>query len=272
MPFVIFVVKPLVFFLGMWSWEPSILLGIAIFLGLYLAAIGPLRGWFKASSPVPNAQKTWFILGTFCIFLALVSPLDELGDNYLFSAHMLQHSLLVFVVPPLLLAGTPAWLADALVRPRLVRTVARTLTHPISAYLLFNLVFAAWHFPAFYEAALENQNIHIFEHLCFMVTAVLNWWPVFSPSTLLPRLSAPVQLVYLFLEGIPCTVLGAVIIFQTTILYTAYASAPALLGVSPMTDQQIAGLIMAMPGAMAYLIAMSVVFFKWQKKEEARAF
>jgi putative membrane protein len=267
-----FVVKSLSSILGMWSWEPSILLGIAIFLALYLAAIGPLRSRFKDFSPVRNAQKTCFILGTFFIFLALVSPLDELGDNYLFSAHMLQHSLLVFVVPPLLLAGTPAWLADALVRPRMVRPVARTLTHPISAFLLFNLVFAAWHFPAFYEAALDNQNIHIFEHLCFLITAVLNWWAVLSPSSLLPRLSAPVQLVYLFLEGIPCTVLGAVIIFQPTILYSAYASAPALLGLNPMTDQQIAGLIMAMPGAMAYLIAMSVVFYKWQKKEAARAF
>jgi cytochrome c oxidase assembly factor CtaG len=255
----------------MWNWEPSILLGIAAFLGLYLAAIGPLRNHFKAASPVCNAQITWFILGAFFIFLALVSPLDELGDTYLFSAHMLQHSLLVFVVPPLLLAGTPAWLADALVHPRLVRPVARTLTHPISAFLLFNLVFAVWHFPTFYQAALENQNIHIFEHLCFMVTAVLNWWPIFSPSTLLPRLSAPVQLVYLFLEGIPCTVLGAVIIFQPTILYSAYVTAPSLLGLSPMTDQQIAGLIMAMPGGMAYMIAMSVVFYNWQKKEQARA-
>jgi cytochrome c oxidase assembly factor CtaG len=254
--------------LGMWNWDPSILLGLTIFLGLYLAAIGPLRGRFKASAPVSRTQAAWFILGTFVIFLALVSPLDELGDSYLFSAHMTQHSLLVFVVPPLLLAGTPAWLADALVRPRLVHPLARMLTKPISAYLIYNLVFAVWHFPALYEAALDNQNIHIFEHLCFLVTAVLNWWPVFSPSTLLPRLAAPLQLVYLFLEGIPCTVLGAVIIFTPTILYPAYASAPALLGLTPMNDQQIAGLIMAMPGGMAYLIAMTVVFFKWQKKEE----
>ena len=260
-------VKPLSFFLGMWSWDPSILLGIAIFLGLYLAVIGPLRKRFKESTPVRRAQITWFILGTFFIFFALVSPLDELGDNYLFSAHMLQHSLLVFVVPPLLLAGTPGWLVDALIRRRGIQPLAKMLTHPVSAFLLFNLVFAAWHFPAFYQAALENQNVHIFEHMCFMVTAVLNWWPVLSPSKLLPRLSAPVQMVYLFLEGIPCTVLGAIIIFQPTILYPAYASAPALLGLSPMTDQQIAGLIMAMPGGMAYMVAMTVVFFNWQKKE-----
>lgn len=264
-------VKSLSAILEMWTWEPSILLGIAIFLGLYLAAIGPLRNRFKDSSPASRAQVAWFVAGTLFIFLALVSPLDELGDNYLFSAHMLQHSLLVFVVPPLLLAGTPAWLADALVRPRLIHPLAKILTHPISAYLLFNLVFAVWHFPAFYQAALDNQNVHIFEHLCFMVTAVLNWWPVISPSKLLPRLPAPVQLLYLFLEGIPCTVLGAVIIFQPTILYPAYVTAPSLLGLSPMTDQQIAGLIMAMPGGMAYMIAMSVVFYNWQKKEQARA-
>ncbi len=107
MSFVNFVVKPLSFFLGMWNWDPSILLGLALFLGLYLAAIGPLRSRFKASAPVSRAQATWFILGALFILLALVSPLDELGDAYLFSAHMTQHSLLVFVVPPLLLAGTP---------------------------------------------------------------------------------------------------------------------------------------------------------------------
>ena len=254
--------------LGMWNWEPSILLGIALFLGLYLAAIGPLRGRFKASSPVRNAQSVYFIMGTFSIFLALVSPLDELGDTYLFSAHMLQHAILVFVAPPLLLAGTPNWLADALISPRLIRPIARVLTYPITAYFLFNLVFAGWHLPALYEAALENQNIHIFEHLSFLFTALFNWWPVLSPSTLMGRLSYPAQMLYLFLESIPSTILGAVISFAPNILYPTYSSAPAQLGISPMLDQQIAGLIMAMPAAMAYLVVLTVVFFSWSKKEE----
>jgi len=256
----------------MWNWEPSILLGIAVFLGLYLAAIGPLRERFQSSYPVRRAQATWFILGTLTIFLALVSPLDELGDSYLFSAHMLQHALLVYIAPPLLLVGMPSWLADALLRRRLIRPVAGVVTHPIAAYFLFNLVFAGWHFPALYEAALDNQNIHIFEHLCFLVTAVVNWWPILSPSSLLPRLSYPVQMVYLFLESIPSTILGAVISFQTDILYPTYASAPAVLpGINPMIDQQIAGLIMAMPAGMAYLVALTVVFFAWVKREERGA-
>ena len=252
----------------MWNWAPSILLGTAAFLGLYLAAVGPWRGRFRFAAPVQRSQVIWFSLGTLAIFLALVSPLDELGDTYFFSAHMLQHTILVFVAPPMLLAGTPSWLVDAIIRRRGIRPLARFITHPLAAYLLFNLVFAGWHFPALYEAALENENVHIFEHLCFLVTAVINWWPVLSPSALLPRSSPLTQMAYLFLESIPCTVLGAVIVFQPGILYPTYASAPGLLGVSPMLDQQIAGLIMAMPAGMAYLAVLTVVFFTWAKKEE----
>ncbi len=255
----------------MWAWKPSILIGVVVFIGLYLAAIGPLRRRFESSTSVKRSQVVWFSLGSLTILLALISPLDELGDNYFFSAHMLQHALLVFVAPPMLMAGTPAWLVDALIRRRAIQPLARIVTHPVAAYLLFNLVFAGWHFPALYEAALENENIHIFEHLCFLVTAVLNWWPVLSPSRLLPRLPPLVQILYLFLDSIPCTVLGVVIVFQPGILYPTYAAAPALLGVSPLLDQQIAGLIMAMPAAMSYLVVISIVFFSWVNNEERRA-
>ena len=257
--------------LGMWNWEPSILIGIACFLGAYLAVIGPLRSRFTLLLPAKRSQIIWFILGVFFIFLALVSPLDGLSDEYLFSAHMLQHTLLIIIVPPLLLLGTPGWLIDSFVRHPIVLRVARFLTNPIPAYCIFNVVFSTWHFPIFYEAALDNQSIHIFEHLCFMVAGVLNWWPIFSSSTKLPRISYPAQMLYLFLESIPSTILGAVIIFSPTILYPFYENAPRILGISVMTDQQIAGLIMAMPAGMAYLVALTVVFFTWSYREEHRA-
>jgi len=254
--------------LGMWSWEPSILIGLACFLAAYLAVIGPLRNRFKYSLPVNRSQIIWFILGVFFIFLALCSPLDDLSDDYLFSAHMLQHTILIIIVPPFLLLGTPGWLIDSCVRHPMALRVARFFTNPISAYFIFNGIFSVWHFPAFYEAALDNQTVHIFEHLCFMVTGVLNWWPILSSSTKLPRISYPAQMLYLFLESIPSTILGALIVFSPTILYPFYENVPRILGISVSTDQQIAGLIMAMPAGMVYLMALTVIFFTWSNKEQ----
>src|SRR2546426_9593462 len=98
------------FWLTQWNWEPSIVIGTALIIGLYLYAIGPLRKRTFPSEQVRRGQVVAFLLGMMIMFLALVSPLDELGDSYLFSAHMLQHLCLTMVVPPLLLISTPEWL------------------------------------------------------------------------------------------------------------------------------------------------------------------
>jgi cytochrome c oxidase assembly factor CtaG len=100
------------------------------------------------------------------------------------------------------------------------------------------------------------------------VTALLFWWPIFSPTSELPRLSYPFQVLYLFLAAVPTTVLGALIIFSPTILYETYANAPRITALDPMTDQQISGVLMAMVGSLIYLGVLSVVFFKWLSQEE----
>lgn len=254
-----------------WSFEPSVLLGTLGLAGAYLLAAGPLRRRIAGSAPVSKRQKAWFLGGVFVLFLALVSPLDTLSDGYLFSAHMLQHLLLTLAVPPMLLVGTPGWmLRPGLKRPEILRA-ARWLTHPIVAYVLFNLDFLIWHVPGFYEAALEMEWLHVIQHLTFIAFGVLNWWPVLSPLPELPRLSEPAQLLYLFLEAIPTSVLGGIIVFAGSPLYPTYAAAPRLFGVSAALDQQISGFIMWMPGGMAYLLALSLVFFDWMGREERRS-
>src|SRR5919109_117247 len=102
----------------MWNWEPSILIGLALQAGAYLACVGPLRGRFAGSAPVPQWQVQTFLLGVLVMFIALVSPLDTLGDGYLLTAHMVQHLLITLVAPPLLLLGTPRWLLRPLLIPR----------------------------------------------------------------------------------------------------------------------------------------------------------
>jgi putative membrane protein len=254
-----------------WTWDPSILIGMALFVGAYLGAIGPWRRRFRSSQPVKPAQAAWFLLGAFVIFFALVSPLDDLGDEYLFSAHMVQHVLLALIAPPLLLLGTPGWLLRPLLRYPAVARPARFLTTPLVAFVSFNVVFMIWHLPVLYEATLHDETIHIFEHLLFMATGVLNWWPILSPLPEMPRLHPLAQLVYLFLDGVPMTILSGVIVFASSVLYPTYAAAPRIMDLSAMTDQQIAGLIMWMPGGMIYLVALGIVFFAWLGREESAA-
>lgn len=259
-----------------WSLEPSVILGILLLAGLYLAAASLWRPRLQRAAaqgeaPMPAGKIAWFMGGLVVILLALISPLDEIGDTYLFSAHMVQHLLLIMAAAPMLLFGTPGWMLSPLLHKPAIRRIGRWLTHPLVAFAIFNINFAAWHFPALYQATLLNENIHILEHLLFLATAVLNWWPVLGPAEELPRLPYPGQMLYLFLEAIPATALGALLVFSDGPLYPFYVSAVRLFGLSPFADQQIGGLIMSTLGGLVYLGALGGVFMAWVDQEEKTA-
>lgn len=254
------------FWLTQWNLDPTILIGTALITGLYLYAIGPLRKRHNFERARPG-QIFSFLLGVFLMFLALVSPLDELGDSYLFSAHMLQHLVLTIVGPPLLVAGTPEWFLKPVVGNRITFSVAKALTYPAVAFTLYNFDFWLWHAPPLYNATLENEAIHILEHMTFIIFGILNWWPMFSPSKDLPRLSIGGQILYLFLSGMPSVALGAGLTFLPP-LYAPYLSAPRVWGISPAVDQQLGGLIMWIPVSIAYIILMSVLFIRWMQQKE----
>lgn len=254
--------------LGKWSLQPSIWIGVAVLVAGYLLARGPWRTRFKSAQAVSRAQTVSFLAGAFILLIALVSPLDEIGDLYLFSAHMVQHLLLTLVAPPLLLLGTPGWMVRPFLRYKAIAAGARVLTMPLVAFAFFNIDFMVWHLPALYEATLEHESIHIVEHLLFIGTACLNWWPILSPLDELPRLPYPAQILYLFLAAVPSTVLGGILVFAPNVLYATYEAAPRVFGISAIDDQLFSGLIMAMPGGMTYLIALSIVFFIWIGRED----
>src|SRR5207249_6874903 len=138
------------FWLTAWNWEPSILIGTALIVGLYLYAVGSLRKRYHLAERVKRSQVVYFLLGVFLIFLALVSPLDELGDSYLFSAHMVQHLFLTIIGPPLLLLGTPEWLVKPALRNKVIFNIAQVLTYPAVAFVLYNVDFWLWHAPPLY--------------------------------------------------------------------------------------------------------------------------
>jgi putative membrane protein len=250
-----------------WSWEPSILLGCLFLLGGYLAAV---RGRFD--------QKTVFFgSGVLIIGVALISPLEALGDTYLFSAHMLQHLLLLLVVPPLLLLGIPPRLAQRLLAWPPANRTERILGRPWLAWLLGVGTVWVWHLPSLYNATLADETIHILEHLDFLVTATIFWWPILAPLTE-RRLAPLAMLPYLFAAAAASSVLGIILTFAPVGLYPAYLKPTDSLGalpllrdgwgLSPAVDQQIGGLLMWVPGSLVYFAGIIVALVRWYGSPE----
>lgn len=245
-----------------WDFYPSIVLGCLGFVVTYVLLAGPLRRRWNLSPTGPGKWEWISFLGSMgIVFFALQGPLHELSDLYLFSAHMVQHLLITLAFPPLLILGIPSWMWRPLVRFGWVRTVGRALTHPVVAFLVSTFVLYLWHVPRMYDWALEDHNIHIAEHLLFMASAVIMWWPVASRIEEIPPLTPGYRMVYLFLLTIPMKGLGAVITVSDYVLYRFYAVQPRVWGLDPLSDQRLGGVIMWMPGGLAIWFAMGVVFF-----------
>lgn len=217
-----------------------------------------------------SASPALFYAALVLLFLSLNGPLHDLSDTYLFSAHMVQHLLLTMVVVPLLLLGTPGWMLRPALRSPTVARVARAITRPGIAYALFNVTMLAWHLPPLYNLAMAHHGVHIVQHLFFLVTATLVWWPLLSPLPELPRLSHAMRLLYVVLLMIPMNVIGLTITYADEVLYPAYEAAPRILPLSPADDQLVGGLIMWIPGTFLLIGVATVMFFRWAKVEEAR--
>jgi putative membrane protein len=243
------------------SVHPSTVVGILGLAGLYIWRVRRER---RSPTPTQRAAFTTALVG---MFLSLNGPLHDLSDYYLFSAHMVQHLALTFVVPLLLVIGTPGWMLRPALTVPAVNTAARWLTRPTTCFLLFNITIAVWHLPPLYNLAMANHGVHIVEHLMFMTTAVLMWWPLLSPLPELPRLAYPAQMLYCFLMSIPMSVVAIYVAMADHVLYPAYAAAPRIWGISPLDDQMIGGLIMWIPGGLFFYAVMTVIFFKWAARD-----
>src|SRR5215468_3179847 len=178
--------------------HPSVPIGCALLATLYCGA-----AWLAGRRP-SRRQAAWFALALGLIFYTHTA-IDELADARIFSVHMLQHLLQTFVIPPLLLLGTPGWMLRPLLIRQGVQPIARLLTNPVVAFLLFSAVFVTSHFPFIFDRMCRDESFHIFLHLCFMAVGILLWWPILSPLPEMPRLSYPAQVLYLFLLMIPMT-------------------------------------------------------------------
>lgn len=269
------------------SVHPSVVIGILALAALYewrarVGDTGSAAG--GGTPPAADASRTTvhptpgqrlaLYAGLATLFLTLDGPLHDLSDDYLFSAHMVQHLVLTLAVTPLLIAGTPGWMLRPALRSRIVNAIARRITTGPAAYAIFNVTVVTWHLPPLYNYALSHHPVHIVQHLCFLVASTIMWWPIMSSMPELPRLSYPKQMLYMFLMTLPMTVLAMIITYAGTLLYPWYASAPRVIGLSPLQDQRLGGLIMWIPGGLVFAGVLSVIFFRWvaaQEREDARA-
>jgi putative membrane protein len=247
--------------------HPSVLIGVALLGAAYLWGISPARRRFAPGARAEPWRPLCFFAGLAVMLGSLNGPIHDLSDSYLFSVHMAQHLLLTLVLPPLLIAGVPGWLIEPAVRRPVFRAVGRVLTHPVVAGGLFSVILLVWHTVPAYDLMMRDHNVHIVTHLLFMAGAVLLWWPVMSPTPLLPGLGPAMGMLYLFLVQLPMQLLGAIITFADEPLYTWYVSAPRTWGLSPLDDQKLGGLLMWVPGNLWIWGAMSVLFFAWARQE-----
>jgi putative membrane protein len=244
----------------------SVVVGTAALAGAWLGA------WRARRARPRPGEALAFAAAVASLLLALDGPVHDLAEQYLFTAHMVQHLLLTLAFPPLLLLGTPGFMIDGLVgaaaRLRGLVPAARWLTRPVPALALHAVALFAWHLPGPYDLALAVHGWHIVEHLTLIGTAVLAWWPVLSRSSRLPALPYAAQILYLFVFGMPMTVVAAMVTVADEPLYAFYASAPRLVAaLGPLEDQRLGGVIMWVPAGLIPLLAFTIVFFRWAAAE-----
>lgn len=250
---------------------------IALCAGLIVGYEALIRRYGHLMHPRPGEravtgrQRAAFIAGVAALWVASGSPIHDLAERYLYSAHMIQHLIQGFVVPPLLLLGIPEWMGELLLRPRGVRTVVRRLAAPLVAALLFNAALMLIHWPAVVDLMLASELWHGVAHVVLIATGLLMWLNIASPvPAVVPRLGPLQQLGYLFLQSVLPTIPATFLTFGETPLYRVYESFPRVWGISALEDMRIAGLIMKIGGGFLLWGIITVLFFRWAADEERR--
>jgi putative membrane protein len=252
-----------------WSIQLDVLLLCIVLLYGYFYIVSSLRYRVIDAGRVKRSQIVYFTAGVAVIYFAAGGPLHDLADGRLVSAHMLQHLLLMMVVPPLFLAGIPSWVWQALLRRPGVLATGKLITKPLIALGLVNAVFLFTHLPEAVDLQLKSSVFHLSVHTFQVIAGILMWWLILSPVAELPRLTYPLQMGYLFLQSLIPSVFAGVFTFAEGAVYDAYAQ--PYWGIEVIEDQQISAAIMKMGGTLILWSFIGYAFFKWFAKEEAEA-
>ena len=250
-----------------WSPEPSVIIGVIALGALYLIAWRHARA--TGSSHAPGwGRLSLFAGGMGCVVAALISPIDSLGDQLLVM-HMVQHILLLDFAPILIILSFNKVLLRPVTR-QLTRLEERAgpLSHPVFAVLAYAGIVWAWHVPVAYDAALHNTTVHALEHLCFSFAGALYWWHVLSPIRSRKRLAGLGPIAYMTSTKLLVGALGIALAFATSSIYPFYAHHPHYWGLSPVEDQSMAGLVMALEQSIVMGIALVWLFYRMLSEAE----
>jgi cytochrome c oxidase assembly factor CtaG len=257
-----------------WSLEPGIVAPLILSAALYGRGVAELGGRGRARA-LQAREALSFSAGWAIVALALLSPLHDVSEQ-LFSAHMVQHELLMALAAPLLVLGRPMmvmlWALPVRARHAVARVTRQpvihsawqVLTRPLDAWLIHGIAIWLWHLSWLFEATLRNETIHALQHASFLGTALLFWWSIVHG----PRAARGMSIIYLFTTAVHTGVLGALMAFARAPWYPTYAGGAAAWGLTPMSDQQLAGLIMWIPASLAYLIAALAIMRRWLRDSE----
>jgi putative membrane protein len=246
--------------------HPDVWLLFGSIVAAYLTAAR--RHLAATGERTPRRTQALFLGGLGVLWLGADWPVHDLAEDYLYFMHMTQHLLFTLVAAPLLIAGMPAWMLRALLAPPAVGRVFRFFTRPLVALIVFNGVLLFTHWPEIVEASVGSEAIHLALHVLIVASALVMWWPVMSPLPEMPALSPPGQMLYLFLQSLAPTIPASFLTFGHTPLYQVYTTFPRIWGMSALTDQLIAGLIMKLVGGLLLWVVIAVIFFRWFEQEQ----
>jgi cytochrome c oxidase assembly factor CtaG len=259
-----------------WRFAPWVTALLALALALYGVGFARLARRGEAGRSSRRIHAAAFAAGWLTLALVLVSPLDALSGA-LFSAHMVEHEAMMLVSAPLIVLGRPLgvmlWALPHQLRLRIGRALRsriwtacwRRLASPMWAWSLHALALWAWHAPYLFEAAVAHPFVHTLQHSSFLLTALLFWRGIFGEGA--TRRASGHAMLSLFTTMVHTGALGALIALAPGIWYPSYIEPTSALGVDPLHDQQLGGLIMWIPGALAYLIGALVVAARWLREQ-----
>ncbi len=227
----------------------------------------------KNKAVFPAKSLGFFVAGLVAFYLAAATSLDEIGETYLFSAHMVQHCVLIYIVGLLLILGMPKELLEPLLVNKLMRRFTHFMTAPLVAFAAFNIDYAIWHYPSLYEWALRDRLIHDIEHFSFLGFGILMWWPIVDPLPQhFPGLRhAGMKMLYIFLNAVAQMPLFAWLSLTRDVRYPTYRLAERIIPVSAIEDQIIGGIIMKIAAMVVFIIVWAIIFYRWYDRELAAA-
>ena len=252
-----------------WHWSPFTLIFLIVLCLLYGFGIR-LAGRNNTEHPrIKVRQVIAFVVAILLMALVLLTPFDTIARTQLFAAHMVQAVVLTTICAPLLLFACPEWLLLPVVNLPVLRNIARVLTQPVVASVIFNINFLIWHAPGLFNFALANGTFYHIVMLSFLLTSLLNWWPIIGPVRELRRLSYPQQMLYAFLDGQPVDIFAFLLVFSGVVFYP-HCMVPPQLGISAFADQAVGGAFLLLPG-LVDLLVMTPLFFRWLRQIEEKA-